>query len=86
MNLFLRDIYLNTHLNKLYNMNTIAEYLETPIEAKITKFLKLKNESFRINIPPIYSVTPMINAQYQKEALKVAKEIGLPRLYLEFVC
>lgn len=67
-------------------MDKIEEYLETPIETKITKFLKLNNENFKINVPPIYSVTPTINNQYQKEALKVAKEIGLPRLYLEFVC
>lgn len=86
VNLFLRDIFLNHHLNKWYQMDNIAEYLETPIEAKITKLLKNNNQNFRINIPPIYSITPIINDQYQKEALKIAKDRGIARLYLEFIC
>lgn len=67
-------------------MSKIEDYLETPIDVKITKFLKRNNPNFNLNIPPIYTITPEINCEYQNEALTVSQRRGIPRLYLEFIC
>lgn len=86
LNVFLVQASLNRYLYAAYFTDDIVAALEVPLDSQI--FARLKERDKEDSLPPpclIRELTPVLSAAYQEFALRVAKDVGVPRPYLDVV-
>jgi len=87
INIFLESCLLNCFLSEDYDLDRLAEFMETPLDNPAAKMIHKKAESLGMPIrkkwKTIRSLEPDQSASLQEVALKWANEKKVPRGYLD---
>lgn len=87
INVFLENAFYDRFLEAKYNLQSIEDFLEIPMDKDVHEgLLKNNNYDIRFNLPRwkgIKHLTPEDNEIYQNCARYVAKKVGKPRIYLD---
>lgn len=86
LNIFLRGALYNTYLNEHYGLSKIDNLLEIPLDSLSANGIR-DNASIE-PVPKwvgVKHVTPEINEQFQRLAVKIAEEKGTLRVHLDAI-
>jgi len=84
LNLFMRDIFNNRYLNKVYDLDYIEKVLEIPLDSAVAKGLKKEDVKGKLpEWPGLKGLTREISDQYQKAAGALAKKRKIPTVHLD---
>lgn len=84
MNLFLEAAFYDRFLARAYKLQNLKQYLELPLDRYVVR--ELKTRAGKGNLPGwvgIKNLTPGDSKEFQRYAKKVAREKGIPRVYLD---
>jgi hypothetical protein len=83
--MFLRDCSYHHFLRAEYNLARIEEFLEIPLDGRVTE--ALRGDAGRGKLPQwpgVAKLTPRISDRYQEHASMLARQRGLPhRVHLD---
>ncbi len=90
LNIFLRNVYYNTYLNKYYKFDAVKEWLEIPLDRHVGNGMQIDLDS--VGIEPkepfrqwntIKDLTQQDSDYYQEIASRIAKKKGVLRVDLD---
>lgn len=84
MNVFLEAAFYDRLLARAYKLQNLKQYLELPLDRYVVR--ELKTRAGKGNLPRwagIKNLTPDDSKEFQAYAKKVAREKGIPRIYLD---
>jgi len=90
INLFMVQVYFNRELAAQYRLRRFANFLETPLDlraaSKVRRHAQEKCGRHELcRWQGIRNLTPEVSQQYQVQARKLGKQLGLPRGELDIV-
>jgi hypothetical protein len=84
INIFLREVIYNRHVERYYQLRNIERWLEVPLDSHVAR--SIKSTSYGNTLPrwkSIKGLTPKVSEEYQVAANKVAKRLGVNRIDLD---
>jgi hypothetical protein len=84
MNVFLEAVFYDRLLARAYKLQNLKHYLELPLDRYVVR--ELKTRAGKGNLPGwagIKNLTPANSKEFQGYGKKVAREKGIPRIYLD---
>jgi hypothetical protein len=86
LNIFLRNCLYNKYLNEHYQLDTLEDWLEVPLDSHVGKGLKLENEGKCLpRWKTVIGLTPELSSEFQEVASKVAASKKLARVHLDIL-
>jgi len=84
VNLFLRDALYNHYLAMEYHLHRIENQLEIPLDSAVARGLKKLGNRTELPVwPGLKGLSPLISAQFQSFAQKIAMKRGHARVHLD---
>jgi hypothetical protein len=82
LNVFLRDCFYNTYLNKAFELGAVERYLEIPLDGIVGRFLCKKNSSLP-KWTTIGNLSEEDSKAFQSYASQLAKAENICRVHLD---
>lgn len=86
LNIFLRNCLYNKYLCERYDLQTLENWLEVPLDSHVGKGLKLEVEGKDLpRWETVIGLTPELSGKYQRVAHNVAEKKKIARVHLDIL-